>query len=132
MTTGSHGSTYGGNPLAMAVGQAVLAEITKPGFLKSVIEVADYMRAQLVGLANRHKHLVDCVRGMGLMLGVKLHQPPADVVAAARARGLLVATAGDNTIRLLPPLIITRQHVDEAIKILDETLAAIAPAEANT
>lgn len=130
MTVGSHGSTYGGNPLAMAVGNAVLSEILKPGFLKTVIDIADYMRAQLVALANRHPAVIDSVRGLGLMLGLRLKLPAAEIVPAARARGLLVAVAGDNVLRLLPPLIIERAHVDEAIALLDETFAAVTPAEA--
>ena len=130
MTVGSHGSTYGGNPLAMAVGNAVLDEILKPGFLSGVTKIADYMRAELVALTNRHPAVIDGVRGLGLMLGVRLKLPPAEIVPAARARGLLVAVAGDNVMRLLPPLIIERAHVDEAIALLDETFAAVTPAEA--
>ncbi|GER00864.1 hypothetical protein JCM17845_14870 [Iodidimonas gelatinilytica] len=126
MTPGSHGTTYGGNPLAMAVGNAVLDELLKPGFLDHVIDIAAYLKAALDDFASRHHNVVEAVRGRGLMLGVKLRGlDPRETVAAALANGLLVAPAGDNVIRLLPPLIIERPQVDEAMVLLEKTLASL-------
>lgn len=131
MGIGSHGSTYGGNPLAMAVGNAVFDELMKPGFLDHVNEVARYFREQLEALAARRADVVDGVRGLGLMVGLRLRQAPGDFLTEARRRGLLLVSAGDNVVRMVPPLIIERAHVDEAISILDETCGALASAAAS-
>lgn len=121
MTAGSHGSTYGGNPLAMAVGNAVFDVITGDGFLDQVCKTADRMRTRLLKFAKAHGELIDEVRGQGLMLGLRLKGEPPAFVAAARENGLLLVPAGDNVVRLLPPLIITEEHVEEAIAILEAT-----------
>lgn len=127
MTPGSHGTTYGGNPLATAVGNAVLDEILKPGFLDHVIEIGDYLAEKLAELARRYHNMVETVRGRGLMLGIKLRGvDPRDAVATALSKGLLLAPAGDNVVRLLPPLVIERQQVDEAVELLGETLDMLA------
>lgn len=131
MGIGSHGSTYGGNPLAMAVGNAVFDELMKPGFLDHVNEVARYFREQLEALAARRADVVDGVRGLGLMVGLRLRQAPGDFLTEARRRGLLLVSAGDNVVRMVPPLIIERAHVDEAISILDESCGALASAAAS-
>ncbi|GAB4574083.1 MAG: aspartate aminotransferase family protein [Rhodothalassiaceae bacterium] len=126
MTPGSHGTTYGGNPLATAVGNAVLDEILKPGFLDHVVAIGDYLKAALLDLAKRHHNRVEDVRGRGLMLGLKLRGiDPRDAVAKALSEGLLIAPAGDNVVRLLPPLIIDRPEVDEAVGLLDRTLGQL-------
>ena len=123
MTPGSHGTTYGGNPLATAVGNAVLDELLAPGFLDHVNEVATLLRDRLEKLAAARHNQVELVRGRGLMMGVKLRGlEPRAVVAAALERGLLLAPAGDNVVRLLPPLIIEAAHVEEAATLLEATL----------
>ncbi|PWC34131.1 aspartate aminotransferase family protein [Azospirillum sp. TSO35-2] len=121
MTAGTHGSTYGGNPLATAVGNAVLDVMLEPGFLDGVLAVAGVLRGRLEDLVARHPSMFLELRGEGLMLGLKLGQPVGDVVATLRANGLLSVPAGDNVVRLLPPLIIGEAEVDEAVGILDRT-----------
>lgn len=131
MGIGSHGSTYGGNPLAMAVGNAVFEEIMKPGFLDQVNDVAGYLADQLAALAARHPAIINGQRGAGLMVGLRLNQPPAAFIAEARERGLLLVAAGDNVVRMVPPLILERAHVDEAIAILDEVCGVLASTVAS-
>ncbi|MDA5194794.1 aspartate aminotransferase family protein [Govanella unica] len=126
MTAGTHGSTYGGNPLAMAVGNAVLEVVAGPGFLDHVVEIGDYLGAALTDLAARHPDIFADARGQGLIRGLKLKTDLPAFIVAARGQGLLLAAAGDNVVRLLPPLIIERAHVDEAIALLDATAKAVA------
>jgi len=118
MTAGTHGSTYGGNPLGMAVGVAALDLVLAPGFLEHVRKIANYLNQQLGRLIAEHPSVFEDVRGQGLMLGLKLRVPNTDFVAAARNEGLLVVGAGDNVVRLLPPLIIEETHVREAMEKL--------------
>jgi acetylornithine/N-succinyldiaminopimelate aminotransferase len=121
MIFGTHGSTYGGNPLAMAAGQAVLDVILEPGFLDHVQKMGERLRASLEQLIPNHDELFDSVRGKGLMQGLKLKHPSRDFVAHLRDHhGLLTVAAGDNVIRLLPPLIIEEAHIAEAIEKLSE------------
>jgi acetylornithine/N-succinyldiaminopimelate aminotransferase len=126
LTAGSHGSTYGGNPLAMAVGNAVLDVILADGFLARVDRIAQRLRGQLEELARRHPGVIAEVRGSGLMIGLKCVVPSGDVVAGLRQRGLLSVPAGDNVVRLLPPLIIEDGHIAEAMAILQATCAGFA------
>ncbi len=119
MTAGSHGTTYGGNPLAMAVGNAVLDIVLAEGFLDHVREIGLLLRQRLAELQDRHPRIIELVRGEGLMLGIKTRVNNADFALAARAELLLVIPAGDNVVRLLPPLIISEADVSEAIKRLD-------------
>lgn len=127
MVVGTHGSTYGGGPLAMAVGNVVFDELTSEGFLEHVVEMANFMQQQLHGLADRHPDKVEEVRGKGLLLGLKLKPgfDPKQLVVKARDRHLLIGAAGDNVARMAPPLIITRDDASEAISILDEALGAL-------
>ena len=127
MTAGTHGTTYGGNPLAMAVGNALLDEVLADGFLDQVDLVARQLWFALLDLQARHPGMIDLVRGAGLMLGVKLNDSITNgvVVDALRAGGLLTVPAGDNVVRVLPPLIITPDHVAEAIKVFDTTLSSL-------
>ena len=124
MVIGTHGSTFGGNPLAMAVGNVVFDELTAPGFLDNVNRVSNFMQQQLTGLADRHSGVVTEVRGKGLLMGLKL----VDGVVAkqfagmVRDRGLLIGAAGDNVARMAPPLVIDEADASEAISILDDTL----------
>lgn len=126
---GTHGTTFGGNPLAMACGNAVLDELLRPGFLDQVRETGDDLWQKLEGLVQRHPQVFEAVRGAGLMLGLKCRVPAGDVIAAARARGLLTVGAAENVVRLLPPLIIGRAEVDTALGILEETAGSFAAAE---
>lgn len=119
MTPGTHGTTFGGNPLACAVGNAVLDVVLAPDFLTHVNDVAGYAKQKLAALKDRHPRIVDTVRGQGLMIGIKLKSPVGDMVQSLRNRHMLTASAGDNTLRLLPPLIIERADVDEAVACLE-------------
>lgn len=126
MTAGTHGSTFGGNPLAMAVGNAVLDVVLAPGFLDHVNRVANYLRQQLAMIVDKHGTVIEEVRGEGLMIGLKCKVPNNDVVEALRTRGLLSVGAGDNAVRLLPPLIIDERHVREAVGIINDACGALA------
>ncbi len=127
MRVGSHGSTYGGNPLAMAVGNVVFDELTSDGFLENVRHVAGTLKQGLESLKDRYPDLVEEVRGKGLLTGIKLTIEPKSVQVAARDRQLLVGVAGDQVLRLAPPLIMTEADAREAINILDEVLAQTSP-----
>ena len=123
MTAGTHGSTYGGNPLAMAVGNAAIDMVLASGFLDHVQTVGNYMRQQLAGLIAEHPSVFEELRGQGLMLGLKMRVPNTDFVNAARKHGLLIIGAGDNVVRLLPPLIITEGQVRDAMTMLSDAAA---------
>jgi acetylornithine/N-succinyldiaminopimelate aminotransferase len=125
MTTGTHGTTFGGNPLAMAVGNAVLDVVLEDGFLERVRNVGLKLKQSLGSVVDAHPGLVEGIRGEGLMLGIKCRVPNGEIAAAARAEGLLVVAAGDNVIRLLPPLIIGDQEVAEAVRRLDAALTVM-------
>jgi acetylornithine/N-succinyldiaminopimelate aminotransferase len=125
MTPGTHGSTYGGNPLAMAVAGEVVEMLLETGFLDGVNAVANYLQQQLGGLIAAHPDVFEGVRGQGLLLGVRMRVPNNAFVDAARANGLVVVAAGDNVVRLLPPLIVTREQVREAVEMLDKTASAM-------
>lgn len=125
MTAGTHGSTFGGNPLAMAVGNAVLDLALAPGFLEHVNGVANYLKQQLAMIVDKNRDIVEEVRGQGLLLGLKCKVPNTEFADALRERGLLVVGAGDNVVRLVPPLIITQEHVREAIAILNDACASL-------
>lgn len=126
MTAGSHGSTFGGNPLAMAVGSAVLDVVLAPGFLDHVNKVANYLRQQLAMVADRNRSVVEEVRGQGLLLGLKTRVPNTELIDALRERGLLSVAAGDNVVRLLPPLIVNEEQVRDAISILNDACQSLA------
>ncbi|RZK97328.1 MAG: aspartate aminotransferase family protein [Methylobacterium sp.] len=128
MVAGSHGTTFGGNPLAMAVGNAVLDVVLADGFLDHVRQVARVLTQKLGALRDRYPHVVTAIRGDGLMLGLKLGVPNTAFAAAARAEHLLVIPAGDNVVRLLPPLIVTEADVSEAVARLEVTAAAFTAA----
>jgi acetylornithine/N-succinyldiaminopimelate aminotransferase len=115
MTPGSHGSTYGGNPLAMAVGIAAMEELTSPELLAHVREVAGYFTQQLSGLQDRFPDVVLDIRGKGLLIGIKLATPNREFMQHARDEHLLIAGGGENCVRLLPPLNLTLDEAREAI-----------------
>ena len=126
MTAGTHGSTYAGNPLAMAVGNAVLDVILEPGFLESVDRKGRILWERLSRLAADYPTVIEEVRGAGLMLGLKLVPPVGDVVAALRDAGMLAVPAADNVMRLLPPLIVEDQEIDQALECLNSVCAGLA------
>ena len=121
ITAGTHGSTFGGNPLAMAVGNAVLDVMLADGFMAGVQRVSAYLERKLAGLPARHPKLIAEVRGRGLLQGIKCVGSNYDLNARLLKNGLLTVPAGDNVVRLLPPLIVTDQEIDAAIDILDRT-----------
>jgi acetylornithine/N-succinyldiaminopimelate aminotransferase len=123
MGPGSHGTTFGGNPLAMAVGNAVLDVMLADGFLEHVDATARDLWSKLQDLTARYPGVIDHVRGAGLMLGIKCAGANADMVAALRAQRLLSVPAGDNVVRLLPPLIIGADEVDDAVAKIDRACA---------
>jgi len=125
MTAGSHGSTFGGNPLAMAVAETVLDIMTEPGFLAQVERMGKLLRHRVEATCAGFPHVVEQVRGLGLMLGLKARIPNTELVEKLRANGLLTVGAGDNVIRLLPPLTIGEAEVDEAIAILSRTFSEV-------
>lgn len=128
MTLGTHGTTFGGNPLAMAVGNAVLDVVLEDGFMERVAQIGLRLRQSLAQLKDQHPRVIEDVRGEGLMLGLKLHTLNTDFVAEARNQGLLVVAAGDNVVRLLPPLIISDAEAGEAVARLDRAASAIEAA----
>ncbi|NLS18175.1 aspartate aminotransferase family protein [Rhizobium sp. P40RR-XXII] len=119
MKAGTHGSTYGGNPLAMAVGNAVLDIVLAEGFLQHVRDIALVFRQGLASLKDRFPDIIEDVRGEGLMLGVKAAIPQAELLQAIRAEHLLGVPAGDNVIRLLPPLVVTADEAREGLARLE-------------
>jgi acetylornithine/N-succinyldiaminopimelate aminotransferase len=125
MTAGTHGSTYGGNPLACAVGNAVMEIVADPAFLEGVRTRAGGLRQKLEGLIAAHPDVFETVRGSGMMLGLKCKVPNTDMVAACYAEQVITVPAGDNVIRLLPPLNITEDEIAEAIIRLDRAAATL-------
>lgn len=130
MTLGAHGSTFGGNPLAAAVGGAVLDVVLEEGFMERVARLGALLRQRLAELEDRYPMLIEEVRGEGLMFGLKTRIPNGEFAVAARAQGLLTVLAGDNVVRLLPPLIIDESDIAEAIARLSAACGRLAaPAE---
>jgi len=125
MTVGVHGTTFGGNPLAMAVGNAVLDVVLAPGFVDNVARLGLLLRQRLAELKDRHPGIIEEIRGEGLMVGVKLRTPNVEFAAAARAHKLLVIPAGDNVVRLLPPLVISDDELAEGVRRLDAACRAV-------
>jgi acetylornithine/N-succinyldiaminopimelate aminotransferase len=125
MVAGTHGSTYGGNPLACAVGTAVMQIVADDAFLAEVGRKGALFRQRLEGLVASHPTVFEGVRGVGLMLGLKCRVPPADVVKAGYAELILTVPAADNTLRLLPALTITDADITEAVARLDRAAASL-------
>ncbi len=128
MTLGTHGTTYGGNPLAMAVGNAVLDVVLAEGFLDRVRQAGLHLRQRLAELKDKHPDVIAEIRGDGLMMGMRMVVPNTAFVAAARGRHLLVIGAGDNVVRLVPPLVVSDAELGEAVRRMD---AACADLEAQ-
>ena len=125
LTAGSHGSTFGGNPLAMAVANAVLDVVLADGFLDHVAAMGLRLKQRLAAIADEHDAIIEDVRGQGLMLGLKCKVPNQKLLAALRAEKLLTVQAGDNVVRFLPPLIVTEAEIDEACAKLDAACIAL-------
>ena len=128
MSPGTHGSTFGGNPLAMSVASTVLDVVSEPGFLEDVRSKALHLKQGLAGLKDQHAGVVEEVRGVGLLVGLKLHSrvTPAQVAKAAADERLLVVGAGDNTVRVLPPLNASDKEITQAIQALSRALSRVA------
>jgi acetylornithine/N-succinyldiaminopimelate aminotransferase len=119
MTAGTHGTTFGGNPLAASIGNAVLDVVLAPGFIEHVALMGATLKQSLAGLKDRHGEIIREIRGEGLMQGIALRVPVNDFAAAARAEGILVIPAAENVARLLPPLIIGEEEIFEAVARFD-------------
>jgi acetylornithine/N-succinyldiaminopimelate aminotransferase len=130
MTAGSHGSTFGGNPLAMAVANAVLDGLTADGFLDKVKRNGLLLKQRLAELKDRYASVIAEVRGEGLLIGLKMVPPSSAMVDALRDEHMITVAAGDNVVRLLPPLIIGAAEIAEAIARIDRACARLALAEA--
>ena len=125
MTAGSHGSTFGGNPLAMAVGNAVLDIVLEDGFLDNVAQMGLRLKQRLAALKDEHGDIIEEVRGQGLMLGLKCRVPNVKLLEALRAAKMLTVQAGDNVVRLLPPLIVGETEIDLACDTIDAACVAL-------
>ncbi len=125
LTPGTHGSTFGGNPLAMSVGNAVLDVVLEPGFLEAVRDKALRLKQGLARLKDQFPEHVEDVRGQGLLVGLKLKSLPADAVKAALAEKLLVVGAAENVVRVLPPLTVELHEIAEGVERLGRALARL-------
>jgi acetylornithine/N-succinyldiaminopimelate aminotransferase len=126
MVAGTHGSTFGGNPLAMAVGNAVLDAVLEPGFLDQVRDTALRFKQALARVQDENPDVVEEVRGSGLLVGIKVKPPMGEVVAACMAEKLLTVGAGENVVRLLPPLNVTDAEIAESVQRLSRALKRVS------
>ncbi len=126
MTPGTHGSTFGGNPLAMAVGNAVLDVVLEPEFIEHVRNVSLRLKQRLAELKDRYASVIAEVRGEGLLIGLRLIPPAGTLVDELRVENMLTVAAGDNVVRLLPPLIVSEEEIGEAVAKLDRACARLA------
>jgi acetylornithine/N-succinyldiaminopimelate aminotransferase len=131
LVPGTHGTTFGGNPLACAAGNAVLDVMLAPGFLEGVERKGRKFRAQLDALAREYPQVYEDARGMGLLQGLKCVLPQNEVQAACVAEGLMAITAGDNVLRLAPPLVVTDADLDEAVEMLRRATRRVLPSTAK-
>ncbi|HHK73648.1 MAG TPA: aspartate aminotransferase family protein [Rhizobiales bacterium] len=125
MTTGVHGTTFGGNPLAMAVGNAVLDVVLEDGFLAHVRDMSLRLKQQLAQLCDTYPDIFEEIRGKGLMMGLKCKIPNTELISACLEEGLMLVGAGENVARLLPPLILTPEHIGEAVEKIGRACAAL-------
>jgi acetylornithine/N-succinyldiaminopimelate aminotransferase len=126
MTPGTHGSTFGGNPLAVAAANAVLDVMLKPGFFDHVQKMSLLLKQKLASVVDRHPTVVSEVRGEGLLIGIKAVVPSGDLVTALREQHLLTVGAGENVVRLLPPLIVSEAEIEDAVQRLDRACAVVS------
>jgi len=131
MTAGTHGSTFGGNPLAMAVGNTVLDIILADGFLDRMKQNALLLKQRLAELKDRHASVIAEVRGEGLLIGLRMIPQVSEMVDELRAEKMLTVAAGDNVVRLLPPLIIGEKEISEAVGCIDRACTRLAKAHAR-
>lgn len=122
VVTGDHGTTFGGNPLACRLAHYIFSRLSEPELQRGVQEKEHTFRRGFEKLQKRFPELIKEVRGRGLILGVQLTQDPTRIVTAARERGLLIITCGRNTLRLVPPLIISREEIEEGLGILEQAM----------
>jgi acetylornithine/N-succinyldiaminopimelate aminotransferase len=128
MTVGTHGSTFGGNPLAMSAANAVLDVMLEPGFLERVQRTGLFFKQRLAEIKDRFPAIISEVRGEGLLVGVRAVVPAGELVDALRAERMIVVAAGDNVVRLLPPLIISEAEIAEGVDRLGRACARVARA----
>ncbi len=128
MTAGTHGSTFGGNPLAMSVANAVLDIVLAPEFLTHVKNMARLFKQRLAEIKDRYPSVISEVRGEGLLIGLRAVPPSVELVDALRAQQMITVGAGDNVVRLLPPLIINETEIAEAVRRIERACAALAKA----
>jgi acetylornithine/N-succinyldiaminopimelate aminotransferase len=128
MTPGSHGSTFGGNPLAIAAANAVLDVMLKPGFFDHVQKMSLLLKQKLASVVDRYPSVLSEVRGEGLLVGVKAVVPSGDLVAALRDQKLLTVGAGDNVVRFLAPLIVNEAEIDQSVQMLERACVALSGA----
>jgi acetylornithine/N-succinyldiaminopimelate aminotransferase len=126
MAPGSHGSTFGGNPLAVAAANAVLDVMLAPGFFDHVQKMSLLLKQKLASVVDRYPSVLSEVRGEGLLVGVKAVVPSGDLVTALREQKLLTVGAGDNVVRFLAPLIVTEAEIDQSIQSLEHACAALS------
>ncbi len=131
MTVGTHGSTFGGNPLAMAVANAVLDQVLAPGFIDRVRKTALLLKQRLAELKDRHASVLSEVRGEGLLIGLRMVPPAGELVDELRAEKMITVAAGDNVVRLLPPLIIGAYEIAEAVARIDRACGRLVQAHAR-
>jgi acetylornithine/N-succinyldiaminopimelate aminotransferase len=125
MTPGTHGSTFGGNQLAMAAGNAVLDVVLAPGFLDKVQHTALLLKQRLAEIKDRHAAVIAEVRGEGLLIGMRAVVPSAQLVEELRSEKLLAVGAGENVVRLLPPLVVSEEEIDLAVNMIDRACTRI-------
>lgn len=123
---GDHGSTFGGNPLACAAANVVLDIVGQDSFLAHVKEMGDYMKSRLKAMQDRYPELIKEVRGMGLILGMELTKPGRDIVNDCLGKGAIINCTAGNVLRFVPPLIVTKEHIDEVCDALEAVLPAYA------
>jgi acetylornithine/N-succinyldiaminopimelate aminotransferase len=131
MTAGTHGSTFGGNPLAMAVANAVLDEVLTPGFIAHVREMSLLLKQRLAEIKDRHASVIAEVRGEGLLIGLRMLPPAAAMVDELRAEKMITVAAGDNVVRLLPPLIIGEAELADAVGRIDRACARLVASQSR-
>jgi acetylornithine/N-succinyldiaminopimelate aminotransferase len=126
MTPGSHGSTFGGNPLAIAAANAVLDVMLKPGFFDHVHKMSLLLKQKLASVVDRYPNVLSEVRGEGLLVGVKAVVPSGDLVGALREQKLLTVGAGDNVVRFLAPLIVSEDEIEQSVQRLEQACVALS------
>jgi acetylornithine/N-succinyldiaminopimelate aminotransferase len=131
MTAGTHGSTFGGNPLAMAAGNAVLDVMQAPGFMEHVQRISLSLKQKLAAICDRYPDVVNEVRGEGLLVGIRAVVPAGDLSNAIRDEKLLTVAAGENVVRMLPPLIVSEAEISDAVGRIERACARMSKAGAK-